>query len=162
MEPMRADSAGTLQQASIYDVLATGREARAGFGLLVLVMRRWPRGLSWADINLWLPDAGPSRQLLQDYHVGGLHWGAFLQRYRGEQLADWRHAGYYKTGKGKAGEHAATMSPLQHIRQLLVEYEIVTLLCHERDAQCHRYELLKLVQEAQERGRPAPPASVQN
>jgi len=160
MEHMRAGSAGTLQQASIYDVLATSREARAGFGLLVLVMRRWPRGLSWGDINLWLPDAGPSRRLLQDYHAGGLQWGAFLQRYRDEQLTEWRHAGYYKTGKGKAGAHAAAMSPLQHISQLLVVYEIVTLLCHERDEQCHRYELLKLVQEAREHSGPAPPASV--
>ena len=145
---------GTLQQASIYDVLATRREARAGFGLLVLVMRRWPRGLSWADIHLWLPDAGPSRQLLQDFHVGGLSWEAFLSRYRDEQLGDWRRAGYYKTGKGSVGAHALTAPPLQSIRQLLLEHERVTLLCHERGEQCHRHELLKLVQESRGQGAP--------
>lgn len=159
---MNEQFAGTLQQASIYDVLATDRDERAQFGLLVLVMRRWPRGLAWSDIDLWLPDAGPSRQLLQDYHVGGLPWEAFLRRYRDEQLAQWRRAGYYKTGRGKAGEHAATMSPLQHIRHLLAEHERVTLLCHERNGQCHRYELLQLLQEAQERHRSAQPAPVEH
>jgi uncharacterized protein YeaO (DUF488 family) len=142
---MTTSTAGTLQQASIYDVLATSRKARTGFGLLVLVMRRWPRGLSWEDIHLWLPDAGPSKRLLQDYHVGDTRWEDFLGRYRREQLEDWRHAGYYKTGKGKAGERTASMSPVEHIRQLILEHAVVTLLCHERDEQCHRYELLELV-----------------
>jgi uncharacterized protein YeaO (DUF488 family) len=60
-----------LQQASIFDVRAMSEAERASLGYLVLVMRRWPQGFSWEALNLqlWLPDAGPSPELLKAYQA---------------------------------------------------------------------------------------------
>ena len=91
-----------LQQASIFDVRAMSEAERASLGYLVLVMRRWPQGFSWEalDLQLWLPDAGPSPELLKAYQAKQIDWEEFAQRYRVEQIANWRRAGYYKVGKG--------------------------------------------------------------
>ena len=58
-----------LGQASITDVRAMSEAERARLGYLVLVMRKWPQGFSWEalGLRLWLPDAGPSPELLKAY-----------------------------------------------------------------------------------------------
>ena len=53
-----------IQEASIAALKKLPREEHATYGRRILVMRRWPRGLSWHDIDLWLPSAGPSEELL--------------------------------------------------------------------------------------------------
>src|SRR6266571_1740784 len=59
---------------------------RASLGYLVLVMRRWPQGFSWEalGLHLWLPDAGPSPELLKAYQAKQIDWEEFAQRYRVE------------------------------------------------------------------------------
>ena len=135
-----------LQQASIFDVRAMSEAERVSLGYLVLVMRRWPQGFSWEalGLQLWLPDAGPSPELLKAYQAKQIGWEEFAQRYRVEQLGNWRRAGYYKVGKGEEGRHASQMSPLQHLDELRRQYGLVTILCHERKGSCHRYVLEKL------------------
>jgi len=68
----------------------------------------------------------------------------FAQRYRIEQLSNWRRAGYYKVGKGDEGRRESQMSPLQHLDELRRQYGLVTILCHERTGHCHRYILQHL------------------
>jgi uncharacterized protein YeaO (DUF488 family) len=136
-----------LQQASIHDVRAMSESARAGLGHLVLVMRRWPQGFSWEalDLRLWLPDAGPSSELLKDYQAQRIDWEEFARRYRVDQLTSWRRAGYYKVGKGEEGRRASQASPLQQLAELRRRHGLVTILCHEREGHCHRYVLQELV-----------------
>jgi len=135
-----------LQQASIFDVRAMSEAERASLGYLVLVMRRWPQGFSWEalDLQLWLPDAGPSPELLKAYQAKQIDWEEFAQRYRVEQIGNWRRAGYYKVGKGDEGRRESQMSPLQHLDELRRQYGLVTVLCHERKGHCHRYVLEEL------------------
>jgi len=49
-------------------------------------MRHWPRGVRKERIDLWLKDAGPSRELLREYTHDGLPWATFETRYRTEML----------------------------------------------------------------------------
>jgi uncharacterized protein YeaO (DUF488 family) len=144
-----------LGQASIFDVRAMSEAERARLGYLVLVMRRWPQGFSWEAIGLrlWLPDAGPSSELLKALQKKQIGWEEFVERYRGEQLGDWREAGYYKVGKGDGGRRESTMPPLQQLQELRRQYGLVTALCHERQGNCHRYVLTQLVN-GMERGGP--------
>ena len=141
-----------LGQASVFDVRAMSESERARLGYLVLVMRKWPQGFSWEalGLRLWLPDAGPSRELLKALQQRQIGWGEFAQRYRAEQLGDRRAAGYYKVGKGDEGRRASTMSPLQHLQELRRQHGVVTVLCHERQGNCHRFVLTQLVNGAED------------
>src|ERR1700676_4462940 len=78
-----------LGQASIFDVRAMSEAERASLGYLVLVMRRWPQGFSWEalDLQLWLPDAGPSPELLKAYQAKQIDWEEFAQRYRVDKFS---------------------------------------------------------------------------
>ena len=136
---------------------------RATLGYLVLVMRRWPQGLTWEalGLRLWLPDAGPSRELLKALQKKQIGWEEFVERYRAEQLGDWREAGYYKVGKGDEGRRESTMSPLQHLQELRRHYGLVTALCHERQGNCHRYVLAQLVNEGEYGDHSAPASACQ-
>src|SRR5437868_3768650 len=146
-KPLDKNQPPSLQQASIYDVRTMSEAERANFGYLVLVMRRWPQGFSWESLGLqlWLPDAGPTPELLKAYQSKQIDWKEFAQRYRIEQLTNWRRAGYYKVGKGDEGRRASHMSPLQHLDELRKQYGLVTVLCHERIGHCYRYILQQLV-----------------
>jgi uncharacterized protein YeaO (DUF488 family) len=144
----RVTAQPTLSQASVYDVIRMDRQAVEALGFRVLVMRVWPRGVSWEHVDLWLPDAGPSLSLLQAYQGGEIDWDTFAERYRREQLFAWRHAGYYKVGKGKAGLHTSTLAPLQHLRALRKLHPVVTVMCHERPPDpCHRHVLVGIAGE---------------
>lgn len=137
-----------LQQASVYDVAHMNTDEMAALGCRVLVMRVWPRGVSWNLVDLWLPDAGPSLPLLQAYQGSEIDWDTFAQGYRREQLFEWRHAGYYKVGKGKAGLRTSTLAPLRHLRALRELHPAVTVMCHERPPDpCHRHVLVEIADE---------------
>jgi len=53
-------------------------------GLRVLIMRLWPRGVRRERVDVWLKDAAPSRELLDEYNHAGLTWQEFERRYRAE------------------------------------------------------------------------------
>jgi Protein of unknown function, DUF488 len=142
---MADQPARRLQQASVRDARWLAQVEGGKLGVRVLVMRIWPRGLSWEDIDLWLPDAGPSLDLLRAYHAGEFDWDEFARRYRLEQRDNWRHAGYYKVGEGETGKRTSQLSPSQHILELLAEHGTLTVFCEEKVGHCHRYELMDLV-----------------
>src|SRR2546421_6411676 len=104
-----------LQQASVFDVACMHPAEQEALGCRVLVMRIWPRGVPWKHVDLWLPDAGPSLGLLRAYKRGEFGWDTFAVRYTHEQIFQWRHAGYYKVGAGKAGVRTSTVAPLQQL-----------------------------------------------
>lgn len=151
-----------LGQDSITNVRAMSETERARLGYLVLVMRKWPRGFTWEalGLHLWLPDAGPSSVLLKALHNKQIGWEEFAARYRAEQRGLWREVGYYKVGKGDAGRRASTKSPLQHLQELRRQHGLVTVLCHERQGNCHRHVLVQLVNEADLAGQAPPHYSI--
>jgi uncharacterized protein YeaO (DUF488 family) len=114
-----------LRHASIY----RSRQLSPDDGFRLLVMRHWPRGVRKESTDLWLKEAGPSRELLRAYRHHGLPWDEFEQRYRAEMLDERRDV-------------------LETIRDLEREHGVVTLLCHERippSDHCHREVLLDLL-----------------
>jgi uncharacterized protein YeaO (DUF488 family) len=116
-----------IRVGSVYD-FNNGSE-RGDDALRVLVMRKWPRGIRRAAIDVWLKDAAPSASLLQAYHHDDIGWQEFEQRYRHEILRD-------------------RPSALEDIRGLEREYGSLTLLCFERippAEHCHRQVLLELL-----------------
>ena len=137
-----------LSQASVFDVSGMNPDEVEALGLRVLVMRVWPRGISWTHVDLWLPDAGPSLELLRVYQRGEFDWAAFAARYTFEQIFDWRHAGYYKVSAGKMGVRPSLVAPLQQLRTLRRQHSQVTVMCHERlPDPCHRHVLVQIADE---------------
>jgi uncharacterized protein YeaO (DUF488 family) len=53
-------------------------------GLRVLVARFRGRGLARTRYDVWLPNLGPSEQLLRRWQRGRLSWAAFARAYRAE------------------------------------------------------------------------------
>ncbi|MCA1647035.1 MAG: DUF488 family protein [Chloroflexi bacterium] len=118
-----------IRLASIYQA----RQPSPDDGFRVLVMRRWPRGVRQNCTDLWLKEAGPSRELLHAYSHQGLAWDQFELRYRAEML-----------------DQRADV--LEVIRALEREHGVITLLCHERippKEHCHREVLLDLLNTTQ-------------
>jgi uncharacterized protein YeaO (DUF488 family) len=122
-----------IRHASIYEA----KERSDGDGLRVLVMRQWPRAVRKEQIDVWLRDAGPTRELLQAYQQGELPWADFEQRYRLEMLE----------------ERSWILDRLRHLER---EHGVLTLLCHERippAEHCHRQILVDLLAHGQAPGK---------
>jgi uncharacterized protein YeaO (DUF488 family) len=114
--------------ASVYD-----KGANESPGLKVLVMRQWPRGVRKDRVDVWLKEAGPSRQLLDAYNHAGLSWSEFESRYRAEILQE-------------------RPEVLDNLRELAREHGTVTLMCFERmppHEHCHRLTLMDMLQRDQ-------------
>jgi len=114
-----------IRHASIYPA----KERSEGDGLRVLVMRQWPRGVRKERTDLWMKEAGPSRELLHAYTHAGLQWPEFERRYRLEMIEQ-------------------RPDVLQRLRDLEREHGVLTLLCHERippAPHCHREVLVDLL-----------------
>jgi uncharacterized protein YeaO (DUF488 family) len=112
-----------ITHGSVYD---RDRDERSGWR--VLIMRRWPRGVRKEQVDAWLKDAAPSRELLDGYHHQGLPWSEFEARYR--------------------AEIHTRPAVLDEIRALEREHGEVRLLCYERmppEEHCHRLTLLEML-----------------
>jgi len=123
-------------------------EQQATYGLRVLTTRFWLRAAGKRDIDIWMPDAGPSRDLLAAMRAGQLSDAEFLTRYEEEQ----RQATHCHIVCYVAGERVATRtlscSPLAYLLQLGKRYGRVTILCWEAEPLlCHRHRLLEVLQE---------------
>ena len=53
-------------------------------GTRILVMRRWPRGISRDQIDEWRKDLGPSVELLRQWNDGEIDFAEFRERYLAE------------------------------------------------------------------------------
>jgi len=94
-------------------------------GYRLLVMRRWPRGVTKRSVDGWEPDLGPSLALLTDYRQGKLDWPAFARLYR-QEMANRPEVLARPAALAKAGD--------------------VTLLCGCQDeTRCHRTLLKEIL-----------------
>ncbi len=95
-------------------------------GLRVLVMRRWPRGVSSGRIDVWLKELGPTLDLLQALDARAISWLTFADRYRAQLTS-----------------LPASVEALATLRDLEQRSGRVTIFCHERQPPCHRFLLLE-------------------
>ncbi len=117
-----------ISHASVYEL----ERAWETDGMRVLIMRLWPRGVRRERVDLWLKDAGPSRELLDEYNHAGLSWQEFERRYRAEIV-----------------EHRPQV--IEQLKGLEREHSSLILLCHERippSEYCHRLTLAELLSSA--------------
>ncbi|QBD76029.1 DUF488 family protein [Ktedonosporobacter rubrisoli] len=137
-------------EASVYQVKQVPIEERkARYGLLVLVMRGWPRGIPRSLIHMWIKDAGPSLETLTALRQGLLSFEEFEGRYETE-LREQQSCvvkSYVKLSASSdervVVEQLHDGSPLSYLWQLERLHSKVTLLCWEQQPPCHRYLLLR-------------------
>jgi uncharacterized protein YeaO (DUF488 family) len=141
-----------INEASVYAVKKMSPEAQQSLGLRVLIMRRWPRGIARQTVNVWLPDAGPSVELLSAYNDGLVLWDEFETRYRQEQESLTYCRTYCRmvtyAGKRIVSDAWVPLSPMQVLRDLEQQYGTVTVMCRERVGEhCHRHIVISSFQE---------------
>lgn len=121
-----------LRAAYIYDLRRLEEaERQAVGGLRVLTTRHWIQGVAAREIDFWLPDAGPTKKLLQAYHDKSISGDEFLTRYNAEQAqAETCRVVRYLEGKGVSDERLPC-SPVTFIWQLEDAFGLVTILCWE-------------------------------
>jgi uncharacterized protein YeaO (DUF488 family) len=104
-------------------------DPEASDGKRILVMRIWPRGKSKDSVQIdkWVKDVAPSRELLADWRAGRISWSQYVARYKKEM-----------SRQSTAIESLAAMAAK----------EIITLLCNEAegDPHCHRYLLREMIE----------------
>lgn len=138
-----------LQNASVFDARSLPPEqAQARYGLRILVMRQWPRGVRRSCVDLWVPDAGPSKDLLQRYNAQEIDWEQFRIEYIQEQAEaqGGRLIIYPRDPQINRIETRYAVRPVV----LLAWYALhqpITLFCWEREGHCHRHELQTLIEQ---------------
>lgn len=135
-----------IREASIYTVKKLSEEERAPYGLRILTMRKWPRGVRRSDIDVWMPSAGPSVELLLAFHMRSIVWEEFLSLYQSEQQHQQTcHVVTYAEGSQPLHTDYPYRS-LDHLKLLEQQHGSITILCWENGPLCHRYTLRELVQ----------------
>ena len=135
-----------IREASIYTLKKLSEEERKPYGLRVLTMRKWPRGVRRGDIDVWMPSAGPFIELLTAYHMKSIVWEEFLALYRLDQQTQraCRVVTYGKCGQPKQEDYS--YRSLDHLKLLEQQHGTITVLCWENGPLCHRYTLIELLQ----------------
>ncbi len=135
-----------IREASITALKKLSAEERTSQGRRILVMRRWPRGLSWKDIDFWLPSAGPSPELLTAWQAGVITWEEFLTQYRYEQQQQFAYIALSRK-EDTTEKLVAKGRSIDYLRFVEQQRGIVTISCWEQNDRCHRYMLKELVEE---------------
>ena len=115
-----------IKTKSVYDLVEPEDGSR------ILVMRRWPRGMTGTRLQIrnWIKDLSPSPELLERYRRNSISWEEFAETYRREMAGLFRQFYISAIAQGCYGE-------------------TVTLLCWERGTtRCHRFILKQLIEEA--------------
>lgn len=135
-----------IREASVYTLKQLPGEERSAYGLRVLTMRSWPRGITKSDVDLWIPSAAPPTELLAAHRAGRMTWHDFTIIYRASQIMakSCRVLTYQGLDRPQVQiyEHRA----LDHLHILEREQKTVTLLCWEQTAPCHRFLLQELLE----------------
>lgn len=137
-----------IQEARIYDTrkLSVERQ-RERYGLRVLTTRKWLQGISKRDIDIWLPDAGPSVELLEVWRAKEIPWTTFVDRYEQEQREyECSNPVKYIDGNRLSPAYCIPTPPVLYLARKACE-GLVTVLCWEQGEQCHRHTMVRLVQE---------------
>ena len=137
-------------EISVFDVRRLSPQAREALGLRVLVMRRWPQGISKDSVDCWLPDAGPSLALLKALRDKDITWETFAVHYWQEQQELHTCKMFTYKQRVRTEEHFAH-GPLQQLRQLEQAYPLGKIMCWEGEGKpCHRHLLLAHLHPASE------------
>lgn len=110
-------------------------------GLRILATRFRGRGMSRSRYDLWMPNLGPSEELLRDMQAGRMTWADFIRGYRGELFMDGPVDARSRTIKNHGQKFTL------RLLKTLAERGTVTLMCHcaEEARQCHRHELARII-----------------
>jgi uncharacterized protein YeaO (DUF488 family) len=111
-------------------------------GLRILATRFRGRGMPTSRYDAWMPNLGPSEQLLKAAQAGRIGWGEFSRRYRQELFEGGTIDRRNRTIKNHGQKFTL------RLLQTLAKCETVTLMCHcaEDQSHCHRHVLRKLVE----------------
>jgi uncharacterized protein YeaO (DUF488 family) len=106
----------------------------------VLATRFRGRGLARTRYDLWLPNLGPSEQLLRRWQRGRISWAA-ARAYRAELFLPGRMDARNRTVKNHGQKF------LLRVFKHLATSGTVTRLCHcgEAEPHCHRHLLAQLI-----------------
>lgn len=139
----------SILQARVYDLKKLTPLDRSAYGLRILTTRRWIQGVSKYDLDIWLPDAAPSLQLLCEYRAGYIAGDAFLARYEQEQYQQCScRVVRYEDGKRIAEHLVEPLSPIAYLKHIETIYGTLTVMCWEKEpATCHRHRLWRLLQQ---------------
>lgn len=113
-------------------------------GLRILAARFRGRGLPSSAYDVWMPSLGPSEDLLRKVLGEKITWTQFLREYRRELVMDGPIDARSKTIKNHGQKFT-----LRLLREL-AQRSNVTVMCHcaEDAAQCHRFELKRVIERA--------------
>jgi uncharacterized protein YeaO (DUF488 family) len=119
-------------------------EIRKEDGFRILATRFRGRGMPASKYDVWMPNLGPSEQLLKAMMSGAINWKTFTKRYHDELYMDGPIDDRSETIKNHGQK-----STLRLLRAL-AQKQTVTLLCHcvEDAKECHRYLLAKEISKA--------------
>jgi uncharacterized protein YeaO (DUF488 family) len=135
-----------IKEACVYALKRLSPEERAAYGLRILIMRRWPRGVARSDVDLWIPSAAPSEELLAAHRAGKMPWQDFTIAYRACQIMAQTCRVFAYLGQGKPTVQVYACRALDHLHELERVQGSVTLLCWEAEEPCHRFTLKELLE----------------
>jgi len=109
-------------------------------GLRILATRFRGRGMPASRYDIWMPNLGPSEELLRDVQAGRISWAEFSRRYRKELF----EGGAIDQRNQTIKNHGQKFT--LRLLQKLAQDGNVTLLCHctEGAVECHR-DLLRTI-----------------
>jgi uncharacterized protein YeaO (DUF488 family) len=110
-------------------------------GLRILATRFRGRAMPTAHYGVWMPNLGPSEQLLRTAQTGKITWGEFSRRYRKELFEDGTIDRRNRTIKNHGQKFTL------RLLQKLARRGTVTLMCHcdEAEPRCHRHLLARIL-----------------
>lgn len=143
-----------IKEARIYDVKKMPDQSV--YGLRVLTMRKWPQGFSRKHVDVWLPDAGPSVELLSAYRNNPLSWSwaQFAKNYEYEQKHQQTCRIVRYVNGERVSDEPVSRSPLNVLRELEEAFGTVTVMCWEdtkdQDVKmCHRHLLVAMCEKVE-------------
>ena len=106
-------------------------------GLRILVARFRGRGMKANRYDVWMPNLGPSEELLHEFIEGRISWAVFGRRYGKELLED----GSIDSRNATIKNHGQKFT--LRLLQELGKHGNVTVMCHcaEDTEHCHRFLL---------------------
>jgi uncharacterized protein YeaO (DUF488 family) len=97
-------------------------------GVRLLITRFHPRGITNEYYDAWIRQLAPSAKLLMRYKNGKLEWNEFVRVFMREMLT-----------------HSASRQMLRFLKASASRMT-VTLLCYEKDGNCHRHVVKDLIE----------------
>lgn len=135
-----------IREASVYALKKVHPDELPSYGLRVLTTRKWLQGVRRSDVDLWLPDAGPSSDLLALWRRQGIAWEQFVECYIAEQRRCQTCVPRSLANTCVASKRYVNCSPVEYLARLASQ-QVVTVLCWEQGEQCHRHSLVRLIED---------------